>query len=167
MASDFDSTQHVDGLMDALADISDDQLLARLAEIEPLPDEGDPRWDNMQFWIDVANPFEALTRVACSRKLLPAVSLILERMCFGDPGETMRPVCHGFEHIVNPDWHNLLPLYAQATESSRRGTRMWALSCMARLRTEEARVIFDRCLRDGDANVRNEAERGLRMLDNP
>ena len=167
MSSDFDSIQHVDNLMDALADTPDDHLLARLTETEPLPDEDDPRWDDLQFWIDVANPFEALTRVACSRKLLSAVPLILERMCFGDPGETMRPVCHGFEHIVNPDWNKLFPLYAKATESSRRGTRMWALFCLARLRSEDARRIFDRCLTDEDDNVRSEAERGLRMLDTP
>ena len=166
MPSDFDSVQHVDQLIEALQEVSDDQVLTRLSQAKPLPDEDDPRWDDLQFWVDAADPFDALARVACSRKLLSAVSLILERMCFGDPGETMRPICHGFEYIVNPEWHKLFPIYALAAESPRPGTRMWALFCMARLRTEDARTIFERFLNDSEADVRAEAERGLRMLGN-
>ena len=166
MTTDFDSLQIVDRLMDALADTPADQLLTQLAETEPLPDEDDPAWDDDQFWIDAALPFDALARVACTRKLLEAVPLILDKMCYGDPGETMRPVCHGFEYIVNPDWEKLFPHYSKATESARRGTRLWSLFCLARLRSEQARPIFERCLTDSDDQVRCEAERGLRMLDN-
>lgn len=164
MSSDLDPSHILDSLMDAVKDTPDDQLLAQLALTGPLPDEDDPKWTSDQFWVDVALPFDALARVACSRKLLQAVPLILDKMCYGDPGEIMRPVCHGFEYIVNPNWDELFPHYSQATESPRRGTRLWSLFCVARLRCEKSRPIFERCLVDSDDQVREAAECGLLML---
>jgi hypothetical protein len=118
--------------------LSDSKVLAKLRTIPPLPDEDDDTaWDNA-FWDDVAYHFLALWRVAGSRRLREAIPLILDRACFGDPGETMRGMCHVLEAIVQPNWSDLTPYCVAALKSERPGTRLWAAHQLARLRDAAA-----------------------------
>src|SRR5690349_13390208 len=89
--------------------LSDTKVLAKLRAIPPLPDEDDnSAWDQ-SYWDDVAYHYLALWQVACGRRLREAIPLILDRACFGDPGETMRGMCHVLEGIVQPNWSELTP----------------------------------------------------------
>lgn len=64
-----------------MAAATDEEVLAKLAAVEPLPDESDAHWNDDAFWFEVAYRFLGLGEVAALRKLRPAVRLMLERAC--------------------------------------------------------------------------------------
>src|SRR5262249_42853329 len=111
----------IDAIVNELASATGDQVLAALAAIEPLPDESDARWNDETFWFSVAYRFLGLGDVARLRKLRPAVRLILERACYGDPGETMRGLRHVFEGIYHPEWDLLANEYLAFARAKRLG----------------------------------------------
>ena len=69
---------------------SDADVIAEIEQLPPLADEGDPAWNDETYWSDFASRYVALSDVAAARQLRPAVRLLLERACNGDPGEMMR-----------------------------------------------------------------------------
>src|SRR5438067_11781802 len=90
----------------AHASTSDAYMLAELAALPPLPDEDDPAWEQDETW-QKAYQFVALAQVAATRRLKPAIRLLLERACYGDPGEMFRWLRHASDAIVNPRWSGL------------------------------------------------------------
>jgi hypothetical protein len=143
---------------------SDEEVLAALAAVEPFPDEADSRWDDESFWFTVAYRFLGLAHSARLRKLRPAVRLILERACYGDPGETMRGLRHVFEGIYNPQWDLLAEEYLALARSERLGTRMWAIAGLMILDDPRAVPVFEASLCEDPEEISHYAKVGLKRL---
>jgi hypothetical protein len=143
---------------------SDTEILAEIEALAPLADEADAAWDDERYWRDVAYLYVALSDVAAERKLRPAVRLLLERACNGDPGEMMRGMRHAFEGIFNPDWAALGDVCMELAGSKRAGTRMWAMDQLMILNDPRARPVFEQALGDNVESVRISASAGLERL---
>jgi hypothetical protein len=154
----------VDAVVKEMAHTSDEQVLAALAKMEPLPDESDSRWNDDTFWFTAAYRFLGLANVARLRKLRPAVRLILKRACYGDPGETMRGLRHVFEGIYNPEWNLLADEYIALARNERLGTRMWAIAGLTILDDPRAVPVFAASLREDPEDISSYAEIGLERL---
>jgi hypothetical protein len=154
----------IDAVVNEMASASDDQVIAALAALEALPDESDSRWNDETFWFTVAYRFLGLAAVARVRKLRPAVRLILERACYGDPGETMRGLRHVFEAIYEPDWDLLADEYLALARAQRLGTRMWAIAGLMILDDPRALSVFDASVRDDPKDIADYAKIGLKRL---
>jgi hypothetical protein len=150
-----------------MAAASDERVLAELAAVEPLPDESDPRWNDDHFWFIIAYRFLGLGEVAALRKLRPAVRLMLERACYGDPGETMRGLRHTFEAIYNPDWKSLADEYLVLARAPRLGTRLWAIDGLIVVDDARAIPVFEESVREDPEDIRWRAEIGLERLLHP
>src|SRR5688572_29865330 len=97
MQAEPTSHEIIRGMAEAWRGRPDEDVLAALRSIPPLVDEDDASWNDNAYWMGVAYPYLALAGVAAERRLLPAIGLLLERACFGDPGETMRGLRHDLE----------------------------------------------------------------------
>src|SRR4051794_32009040 len=98
---------------------TDEEVLAELAALPALADGDDPRWGKDEYWQTVAYPYLALANVATERRLVGAIPLLLERACYGDPGEIMRGLRHRLEAIVAPNWSKLADICLEAAQSPR------------------------------------------------
>jgi hypothetical protein len=143
---------------------SDAEILAELAALPPLSDESDPSWDDPAYWRQVAYPYVALGDLAAERRLRPAILLLLDRACYGDPGEIMRGLRHICEAIVNPDWGALTAICLEAAKGERPGTRLWAIAQLAILDDPSAEPVFEQAIREGPNEIRWRAEIGLERL---
>lgn len=150
-----------------MAAASNTEVLANLAAVEPLPDESDPRWDDDSFWVAVAYRFLGLGEVAAIRKLRPAVRLMLERACYGDPGETMRGLRHTFEAIYKPDWKSLADEYLALARAPQLGTRLWAIDSLIVLDDPRAIPVFEASVREDPPDIHRRAKIGLKRLLQP
>lgn len=148
-----------------LAALTDDDLLAHLRDLEPLPDESEPAWfvEGSPLW-DRCGEFLAFADEVALRHLRDGIGLLLERACFGDPFETMRGLRHSLERTVDGDWPALTAICMSAVRSDRPGARLWALFELAILRDPEALPTIAAGLRDPEALVRGEACRAIEML---
>lgn len=99
----------------------------------PLPDESDPVWQSDEIWTAV-DLLHALAGLLAERRSHEAVGLILDRMAFGDPFESMRGMRHELEAAVDSDWSRLAEICVSRCSSERAGTRLWALSELGILR---------------------------------
>jgi len=81
----------------------DDEILAEIRSLPALADESNPCWNSDEYLKGTAGLFLALADIARQRKLRNTVRPLLERACYGDPGETMRGLRHVFEAIFQPD----------------------------------------------------------------
>lgn len=143
---------------------SDSDLLAELAALPPLADEHDTCWQNEEYWNGVVFPYLALADLAATRRLRPAIPLLLERACYGDPGEIMRGLRHNLEAIVAPNYAELTDVCLDAAHSSRFGTRLWAIDELAVLADARARAIFEEAVVTGPELIRSCAMIGLDRL---
>jgi hypothetical protein len=153
--------QIIGDLAAARAGLSDAEVLAELTAIPPLADESDPCWEDDGYWHSVAYPYLALWDVVAERQLRAAVPLILDRACFGDPGEIMRSLCHAVEAIVKPDWSELTAPCVAALASPRPGTRLWAAFELGRLRDPTAVPALVRAAQDAVPEVREQVMSAL------
>lgn len=157
--------QHIDWLFQQRRDWSDDEILAELKSLPVLPDEDLlMQGDDERAWRHIYL-FVALADQAAERRLRPALALLLERASYGDPGETMRGLCHALEAIVNPDWDLLTDVCIQAAACAQRGARLWAVHELGRLQDERARQSLVDALSDPAGQVRDAAQSSLEMLD--
>jgi hypothetical protein len=154
----------IDAVVKEMESATDDQVLAALAAIEPLPEERDPRWNDESFWLTVAYRFLGLGDVARQRRLRPAVRLMLERACYGDPGETMRGLRHVFEGIYDSQWGPLADEYLALARHERLGTRMWAIAGLMILDDRRSIPIFLESVRDDPKDISSCAKIGLKRL---
>jgi hypothetical protein len=143
---------------------SDAEVLAAINALPPLVDETDPQWDNDDYWGTVAYPYLALADVAAQRRLRGAIRPLLDRACYGDPGEIMRGLRCSFEAIVKPDWPALADICLVAARSLRMGTKLWAIDELTVLQDERARPIFEEAARDTSQWLRDVGEMGLKRL---
>jgi hypothetical protein len=144
--------------------LSDAELLAALEALPALPDESDASWDDDRFWRAAVFPFVVLRDLAASRRLAPAIEILLSKASFGDPGEVMRGLRHMLEAIVAPNWDVLADACIRAAVSPRHGIKLWALQQLAVLEDERARPTFEQALHHPEVSIREAAELGLRRL---
>ncbi len=148
-----------------LKNLSDDQLIDTLRSFEPLADESDPAWHEEPIKLfDSAGLFVALADQVAERRLLDGIGLLLERACFGDPGEMMRSLRHALEAACNGDWDRLTEICVEKATSDRPGTRLWAVSQLAILRDPAAVGAIRAGLSDSEADVRLESIHAVSML---
>jgi len=144
--------------------LSDSVILTELTELAPLRDAGDPKWKTREYWEDEAYRFVALADLVAKRKLRDGVRLLLERACFGDPGEIMRGLRHPCEAAFNPDWAGLAAVCMPLATSARPGTRFWAIDQLTILEDPTAEAVFQRALSDELPDVRDTAAKGIERL---
>ena len=144
---------------------SDQQILDALTALPPLADEDDACWDDSSYWTRVAYPYVALGDVARERRLRAAVRPLLDRACYGDPGEIMRGLRHVLEAIMQPDWSALADICIAAAASERRGTTLWAVEQLRVLDDERARPRLQTLAQSEHEPIRSAAEVALRRLD--
>jgi hypothetical protein len=72
---------------------SDEQVLSGIAGCEPIANEDDPVWTTGTYWESGAwhnaNLYEALGDIATTRQLKPAIRLLLDKACLGNPRQLM------------------------------------------------------------------------------
>ncbi len=142
---------------------TDDEILAELDALTPLADESDACWEDDSYW-QTANLYLALAEISATRKLRPAIKLLLERAAYGDPNEIMRGLRHSLEAIVNPDWAFLTEVCLEAAQSPRLGTQLWAIDELGLLEDPRAKPIFEEAIKNGPEEIRWRAENGLQRL---
>lgn len=128
-----DSAEAIERIFREHADVSDAAVLAELRGLDVLPPDQGTTWERADTWNN-AHILIALAAVAGERQLAEAVPLVLERMCFGDPGEVMRGVRHSLEDAVAGDWQLLAQHCEEACRSPQPGARLWAADELAVLR---------------------------------
>jgi hypothetical protein len=163
MTTETAPAEQIQAHVAALAPLSDREILEKLAAVPPLADETDPSWDDPNYWSDTAYLYIALGDLAAMRKLKPAAHLLLERACYGDPGEIMRGLRHHLEAIFNPSWEELADVALAQAHSPRRGTRLWSICQLSVLDDPRARPIFEAALAEDD-EIAMYAEIGLERL---
>jgi hypothetical protein len=164
MADERMPYQIIVDMVAARASLSDAEILSELAAFPPMPDENDPAWEQEDTWQE-ARRYVALSDIAASRRLKPAIRLLMDRACYGDPGEMFRGLRHAFEGIVNPNWSELTDICLDASRSSRRGTRLWAIDQLTVLEDERARPVFEDSIRSDPEEIRWRSEVGIERLD--
>ena len=151
-------------LVQKYADASDSQVLADLSSIPPIADENDPCWRDEEYYFGNVHRYSAFLDIAELRRLRPAVRLLLERACYGDPGEMMRCLPRICFSIYKPDWKSLADELLSLAQSERLGTRLWAISGLVWLDDPRAVDIFKRSAVFDSGELRDEAIVGLKRL---
>jgi len=159
-----EARRRYDALLLKLSEFSDDQIIAKLESVSALSDEDDPVWNGEEYWRDTAEVYLALSDVSAKRRLRPSIGLLLERACYGDPGEIMRGLRHNLEAIVSPDWTYLADICIDLASSHRKGTRLWAIEQLATLEDPRAKCIFERAIGTEPSWISEAAARGLERL---
>ena len=123
---------------------SDAEVLAELRSFVALPDASDSAWSLDGAW-DQAHLLTALAKIVAERKLESGIALVLDKMCYGDPGELMRSLRHFLEAAISPHWDRLTQICVSRATSDRVGTRYWAIAELGTLRDPTALpVILER-----------------------
>ena len=144
--------------------LSDAQIIAKLESVPALADEDDPVWDGEEYWRAPAEVYLALSDISATRRLRPSIRLLLERACYGDPGEMMRGLRHRLEAIVAPDWDCLADICLDLAKSPRKGTRLWAINQLAILEDPRAQSLFERSIGTEPSWISEAAALGLERL---
>ncbi len=117
----------------------DEAILAELEALPGLPDENDGPWFGTSscMWQQEqtqqdASLYLALARHVEKRRLKRGVRLLLERASYGDFGEIMRGMHHRFEGTYRGYYSELADLCLELAQSTRLGTKLWALDQLAR-----------------------------------
>src|SRR3989304_5930810 len=151
----------IDDMIYARRGLSDEEVLAELSALPAMEDENHPCWDEEEYWLKIAYPFLALASLSRERRLRPAIRLLLERACYGDPGEIMRGLRHDLEAIVEPDWSALADICLELARSTRLGTKLWAIDELCVLDDPRAQSLLEDAARMAPRDIRNLAEIGL------
>jgi hypothetical protein len=105
-------------------------ILAELKAMPVLPDADDVLWEHEKTW-EQLDLYTALARVSGMKRLKEAIPLLLERACYGDPGERMRVLYPQLESAGNGDWNFLGNACCKAAKSHNSGARLWAIAQLA------------------------------------
>lgn len=149
----------------AIEPLSDDELIARIEDTEPLPDadDDDPAWLEDATW-DRAEFLLATADAIGERRLLRAIAPLFQRAALGDAYEMMRGLRHGPERAAAPDWQALTSIMRPLTRHHRAGCRRWAVRELGILRDPQALDDLMSALGDEQPLVRSEACASLSML---
>lgn len=165
MESNLKPYQIIERMVELRRGRSNADILAEIEALPPLDDEGHPSSGNEEYWLEVAYPYLALADVAAERRLRAAVPVLLDRACYGDPGEVMRGLRHSLEAAVDGDRHHLADVCLTAARSERLGTRLWAIDELALLGDPRSRAALEEAVRVGPEELRRRAQSGLERLD--
>ena len=153
-----------EALLQDLSLLTDAQIVSKLENAPALADEDDPVWDTEDYWRTTAEVYLALSDISAQRRLRPSVRLLLERACFGDPGEIMRGLRHRLEAIVAPDWICLADICLDLARSPRNGTRLWAIDQLAILEDPRAKSLIENSIDVEQSLISEAATTGLQQL---
>jgi hypothetical protein len=153
-----------DALLEELSKLSDTEIIARLECVPPLADEDDPIWNRDEYWHETAEVFLVLSDISATRRLRPSIRLLLERACYGDPGEIMRGLRHRLEAIVAPELGCLADICLDLANSPRKGTRLWTISQLAILEDPRAKPLFEFSTQTEPPGISEAAAMGLERL---
>ena len=142
---------------------ADSAILDELRTLEPLPDEDDERWNQDETW-SRAYLLIALADLLAARRLETGVGLVLDKMCLGDPGETMRGLRHSLEAAASPNWSRLAEACVARCSSERAGTRYWAVDELGVLRDPATLPTILQVFDDHEHDVAVAAFRSSAML---
>lgn len=150
---------------EAIGPLSDDELIALLESMEPLPDadDDDPAWLEDATW-DRAEFLLAAADAIGKRRLLRGIAPLFQRAALGDGYEMMQGLRHGPERAVAPDWQALTGIMLPLTRDQRAGCRRWAVRELGILRTPQALDDLVEALGDDEPLVRSEACMSLGSL---
>ncbi len=150
---------------EAIGQLSDDELIARIESLERLPDadDDDPAWLEDATW-DRAEFLLAASDAIGERRLLRAIAPLFQRAALGDGYEMMQGLRHGPERAVAPDWQALTSIMLPLTRDQRAGCRRWAIRELGILRDPRALDDLVQALRDEEPLVRSEACMSLGSL---
>lgn len=154
----------LEALYQEFSELSDAQIIAKLESVPALADEADPAWNDEAYWRSTAEAYIVLSDVCAERRLRSSIPLLLERACYGDPGEIMRGLRHRLEAIVAPDWAFLADICLDIACSPRKGTRLWAMEQLAILEDPRAKPLFERAIEVEPSWISEAATRGLERL---
>lgn len=145
--------------------LSDDDLIARIERLEPLPDadDDDPAWREDATW-DRAEFLLTAADAIGDRRLSRAIAPLFQRAALGDGNAMMQGLRHGPERAVAPDWQLLTGIMRPLTRDQRAGCRRWAVRELGILRDPHALDDLVAALRDAEPLVRSEASTSLGML---
>jgi HEAT repeat protein len=145
--------------------LSDDELIARIEGLGPLPDadDDDPAWLEDATW-DRAGFLLAAADAIGERRLVRAIAPLFQRAALGDGYEMMQGLRHGPERAAAPDWQLLTGIMRPLTRYQRAGCRRWAVRELGILRDLQALDDLVSALGDEEPLVRSEACRSLGML---
>lgn len=145
--------------------LSDDELIARIESLEPLPDadDDDPAWLEDATW-DRAEFLLAAADSIGERRLLRAIAPLFGQAALGDGYEMMQGLRHGPERAAAPDWQVLASIMRPLTRHERVGCRRWAVRELGVLRDPQALDDLVSALGDQEPAVRSEACMSLGML---
>jgi HEAT repeats len=144
--------------------MSDDELLAYLETIEPLPDadDDDPAWLDDATW-DRLELLLAVADAIGERRLVRAIAPLFARAALGDGYEMMQGLRHGPEHAV-ASHRDLAEILVPLLRHSRAGSRRWAVRELGILRELNTLVYLLSALEDPEPLVREEACMSVAML---
>jgi hypothetical protein len=165
MSSEPRPFEVIDAMARERGERSDEQILDELRTLPALADEDDACWDDSSYWSHVAYRYLALAQIAGDRRLRAAVRPLLDRACFGDPGEIMRGLRHVLEGIMEPDWAALADICIDAAQSGRAGTTLWAVHQLLVLDDERARPLLQKLSTSEHSEIAREASDAIRRLD--
>jgi hypothetical protein len=130
---------------EVIGPLSDDELIARIKALEPLPDAD----DDDPAWLEDATWDRAMTKA-----LHHFVAIY----------EMMQGLRHGPERAVAPDWQVLTSIMRPLTRDQRAGCRRWAVRELGILRDLQALDDLVPALGDDEPLVRSEACASLGAL---
>jgi hypothetical protein len=150
---------------EVIGPLSDDELIARIKALEPLPDadDDDPAWLEDATW-DRAEFLLAAADAIGERRLVRAIAPLFQRVALGDGYEMMQGLRHGPERAVAPDWQLLTSIMRPLTRDQRAGCRRWAVRELGILRDPQALDDLVSVLGDDEPLVRSEACASLGAL---
>jgi hypothetical protein len=145
--------------------LSDDQLIARIAATEPLPDadDDDPAWNQDETWDRMEFLLAAADAIG-ERRLLGAVAPLFQRAALGHGYGMMQAFRHGPEAAAAPDWAALTAIMRPLTRDQHAGCRRWAVRELGILRDPDALDDLLTATQDQQPQVRSEACDSLGLL---
>ena len=167
MPSDSSPVNNIEAIVRERVGRSDQEILEELYALPALADENDACWNDESYWTRVAERYLAFAEIARTRRLRGAVRPLLDRACYGDPGEIMRGLRHYLEGIMEPDWSILADICMDAVKDGRPGTVLWAVNQLIVLEDERARPLLTKLSVSEDQQIAEAATSALWRLDNP
>lgn len=144
--------------------MSDDELVALLGAVEPLPDVDydDAAWDVDATW-DRLELLLAIADAIGERRLVRAIAPLFARAGLDDPGDLMQGLRHGPERAV-ASGRQLAEILVPLLPHARAGCRRWVVRELGILREPDTLPYLLAALEDPEPRVREETCSSLSML---
>lgn len=119
-----------------------DSILAELRAMPTLPFEADVPAENLTAVGELYDLFRCLAGAAALHRMREAVPLLLDRICYSEPGEYFRSYIPSWiAGAAGNDCGYLVGCCVKAIQSGKRGSIHWAINVLCAYRTEAAETI--------------------------